>query len=438
MPERRFEITPATVLAGDAVQIVLRGFSKNAMIRVIAERPTKSPTDKTKSLLSRSEATFRTDSLGQIDFSTANPISGTYEEADVRGLSWSMRSSTDPAPDNWPRERIRFTAFQNGRKVARGDLSLLNGAAPVVTERADGDGMRGATLSKLHGTDRRPTVIVLGGSEGGDRLARIVAPRLASRGYAVLSLPYYAPSYLGRSDLRGLPQAFVDIPLERLQEGYDWLVARPNVDVERIGVYGVSKGAELALLAATKFDWIKAVVAIAPSDVVWEGWGKPNQQPGTRSSFSWRSRALPFVPYGNTARDLGAGAIVNWRRIHDCGRDENPKQAIAARIPVETFRGRLLVAGGMKDQVWGSGPMAQNIIQSRAHAGLKTTGLAFADAGHSLSGHGWNPTTQLASAEGGSACGIARAQAQTWSTTLDFLADALSCRPSKDPTKDVF
>ena len=53
-------------------------------------------------------------------------------------------------------------------------------------------------------------------------------------------------------------------------------------DVTRLGVYGHSKGAEYAELAATRLPWIDAVVACVPTDVVWEGYGigdgrnKPN------------------------------------------------------------------------------------------------------------------------------------------------------------------
>lgn len=48
---------------------------------------------------------------------------------------------------------------------------------------------------------------------------------------------------------------------------------------------GASKGAEFALLAASHLDWIKAVVAITPSDVVWEGYGW-HTEPGTTPLFA--------------------------------------------------------------------------------------------------------------------------------------------------------
>ena len=58
---------------------------------------------------------------------------------------------------------------------------------------------------------------------------------------------------------------------------------------------GTSKGAELALLAAVRMPWIKALVALVPTDVVWEGWGL-GVSPGQRTTFAWQGNALPFVP----------------------------------------------------------------------------------------------------------------------------------------------
>ena len=50
----------------------------------------------------------------------------------------------------------------------------------------------GARFAHLPGAARRPALILLGGSEGGSLIKRN-APVYASRGYAVLALPYYLP-----------------------------------------------------------------------------------------------------------------------------------------------------------------------------------------------------------------------------------------------------
>lgn len=116
---------------------------------------------------------------------------------------------------------------------------------------------------------------MLGGSEGGSIAAHTSAPLLASQGYAVLGLPSYSPPSWGPegmkpAELPSRPNSFSNIEVSRLQQARDWLAQQPEVDASRIAVYGVSKGAEFALAAASRMDWIKAVV---PSNVIWEGWG---------------------------------------------------------------------------------------------------------------------------------------------------------------------
>ena len=197
---------------------------------------------------------------------------------------------------------------------------------------------------------------------------------------------------------------------------------------------GISKGAEMALLAATRMPWIKAVVAVVPSDVVWEGWG-PGVTPGQRSSFAWRGLPLPFVPYKDFDKEMAGfatGAEVNIRRPQDAGRAANPERVAPARIPVELIAAPVLVAGADDDQIWDSGGMARLIAQARAQtrdkAGQPTVALVYRDAGHFLGGTGWAPTTQYnagPSKAGGTPAATARAQAEVFVRVLDFLAQSL-------------
>src|SRR3990167_4572765 len=139
---------------------------------------------------------------------------------------------------------------------------------------------------------------------------------------------------------------------------------------------GTSKGAEFALIAGTKMPWIKAIAAIVPTDVVWEGWG-PAAAPGKSSSFAWRGKALDFVPYKDFQQEFAGaanGEPIIIRRPLDNGRAVTSAEQIArARIPVERIAAPLLVQGGGDDQVWASGAMAEAIGRSRAAVkGLRT------------------------------------------------------------------
>jgi dienelactone hydrolase len=222
--------------------------------------------------------------------------------------------------------------------------------------------------------------------------------------------------------------------VERLEQARAWLAAQPEVDARRIVLHGVSKGAEFALVAATKMPWIAGVVAVVPSDVVWEGWGS-GVAPGRRSSFAWRGQPLEFVPYVDFEaefRGFGTGEPVLVRRPHDKGRAAHPDRVAAARIPVERFAGPVLLIGGHADQVWDSGAMAERIAAARRAAGLETVALVYRDAGHAIAGTGWSPTTQSNASPmkmGGTPAADARAQAEAFQQTLAFLRRTLTPQP---------
>ena len=59
-------------------------------------------------------------------------------------------------------------------------------------QRRKVDAFEGAVFASLPGETRRPALILLGGSEGGSAITHDAAA-WASRGYAVLALPYYSP-----------------------------------------------------------------------------------------------------------------------------------------------------------------------------------------------------------------------------------------------------
>lgn len=425
--------TPSVLYPGDGFNLVFTDFEPGETVTVTARRTLF---DGGGDAPYAAQASYRAGAAGQVAPALDAPLErgpggaavyNAYSGADPLGLLWSMTRVGGPAV--MPRDRLRFEAQAGSRSTA---CELRLAPPPERREIPVGAPLPGAFLSLPTALRRPPVVIAVGGSEGGDAFARGLADRLGPRGYAVLVLPYLAPPWLNRRDLAGLPAAFVELPLERLQAAHDWLRTRDEVDASRVAVYGVSKGAEFALIAATRFSWIGAVVAVAASDVVWEGFGLPGQVAGRHSSFSWRGAPLPFVPYdGFEAETAGyaQGRPVHLLRPHVNGRARHPQRVAPARIPVETIGVPLLVAGGMDDRLWPSGAMTLSIVERRAAAGRPTVGLVFPDAGHALSGDGWGPTTGYDSGAGkvgGSPQGNAQAQRIVAQAAFDLLARALS------------
>ena len=168
-----------------------------------------------------------------------------------------------------------------------------------------------AKLYSAPGSSTRPIIIILAGAEGGDEAGRRFGPVLARLGYAAVSFPYYSPnwgSFAPPPQYPELPGSFVDIRIDQLVDLRNTLANIEGLDTNRIALFGGSKGSEFALIGASRYQWITSVVAYTPSDLIWEGWGMETvENEGTRSSFSFGGKPLPFMPYMGFTDGLLAG-----------------------------------------------------------------------------------------------------------------------------------
>ncbi|MBB5205050.1 dienelactone hydrolase [Inhella inkyongensis] len=434
LAQRIITNTEQPVLAGDPIHLALSDLQPGQQVVLKASRVVRAfNTGQVRRF--ESQARFEADGQGRVDLAQRAPLpKSSYTGADVRGLLWSM--TAQPGAVEQPEfNRIQFQLSDaEGRPLAQANLSLRN-ALPDLPQRK-AEPFPGALFVTPAGATRRPTLILLGGSEGGSLITRSAAD-WASRGYAVLALPYYSPSIWSPTGMKPpeipeLPSAFVDIPVDRLEAARAWLAQQPEADVERIGLMGTSKGAEFALIAGSKMPWIKAIAAIVPTDVVWEGWG-PGIEPGQRASFSWQGKPLDFVPYQGFQQEFAgaaSGQPIRIRRPHDQGRAAaTPEQIERARIPVERIRAPLFLLGGGDDQLWASGAMAEAIAARRARVpGLKTVLITHPEAGHYLGGTGTGPTTHYNEGpmkSGGQPAATAQAQAQGFAALLAFWRETL-------------
>lgn len=420
-----FRIEPGgQVLQGQRLAVRLIDLPPATPVEISAERGFGRP----RALYSAS-ARFVADGAGVVDLATAVPVEGSsYEGADAAGLFWSMTPTDRPVPDNWTSGEVRLTARIGGDVVAERATRLMGARADIVTE--DIPGFPAAKLYRPLGDAPRPVVVVLHGADGGTGASERFGPKLASLGYAVVGLPYYSPDWGDHAPPKAIPElpgSFIDIRIDQIAELRDWLKTRPEVNADRIALFGGSKGAEFALIAASKYPWISSVVALAPSDLVWEGWGlEMIEAEGLRSSFSFNGRPLPFMPYVGFVEGLLAGPGADLWKIHEDGRAAHPEREADARIRIEDFPGPVMLVAGDADREWRSGQMARNLAAARQSAGLDTSLLLYPEAGHDISGDGWAPTIGGVERGGGSAAANARAQADAWPQILDFLERTLS------------
>ncbi len=210
--------------------------------------------------------------------------------------------------------------------------------------------------------------LVVAGSSGRLDVGR--ADMLASRGVTALALRWFGGE--------GQPAVPCEIPLETFTEAIDMLVG----ESDRIVLMGLSYGAEAALLTACLDDRVDAVVALSPTDVVWEGQHEHVSDP-RRSKWTHRGRPVPFVPLDRAWEPpTTMPAFVEFYEHSRAMADRNVVDA--ATIPVEKFRGELVLVAGGDDKVWPSSQSARNIATRRARSGLDALVVDDPRAGHPI------------------------------------------------------
>ncbi|HTB90171.1 MAG TPA: acyl-CoA thioester hydrolase/BAAT C-terminal domain-containing protein [Steroidobacteraceae bacterium] len=440
----QLQISPATVLVGDSVSIRITGLKPGSTASLHAQ---SAESVSGRYVPFTGTATFIANADGIVDLATDAPARGYYHGADLRGLFWSQKpldqdpegqaaiealqlgsSSVDPG-------QVIITLEQAGIQRDRRVLSLKTSDPAVVQEEVRTDGLVGRYFHR--GAERGPAVVVLGGAEGGLIFADLIGPQLAARGYAVLGVAYFAPA---ASTIAGLPTALNRIPVELLERARDWLRNRPEADVRRFGVVGASKGGEFALVLASIYDWIEAVVAFVPSDTVWQGfeYGAPEETMG--SSWSRHGVELPYLPQTGQRQEIIRGrqagaAQIELARVSKSNRAAASAQRIAAAtIHVERSKAALLLIGGGDDRTGDSGASVERIARrlERSRYRFPHETLVYPDAGHGIVGSGWRPTTLHNTGvfnDGGTPEADARAQADAWTKMLAFLGERLFMRP---------
>ena len=209
-----------------------------------------------------------------------------------------------------------------------------------------------------YGSEGKFGVIVLTGSGGGK--ANDTAGRIAAMGYDVLSVAYF-----DRAGSAIVPETLELIPLEYFSAPKKWLMERPKTRSDGVILYGLSKGAELALVLASFDDQYRTVVALAPSHVVWQGNPKDfSNIMSSPSSWSRQDKGLPFVPYISIEeRDR-----LGFSNRHEASLS-NGAAVENARIRVENINGPILLLSGDMDKNWPSSRMGTEICETVNTAG---------------------------------------------------------------------
>jgi dienelactone hydrolase len=402
------------------VNLSIIGLKPHAIVRVEAD-------EHQFSFPMRASAVFAADAAGTVHVARQAPISGDYSGTDPMGLFWSMRPVDESQKfefnpsDELKDFDVRFAVYEGTRRIATSTIHRYILSASVLHREIDRDGLVAAYFAPRD-AKRHPGIIVLNGSQGG--LERDTAAVLARHGYCTLALAYFGTG--------SLPKFLGNIPIETVERARKLLVSMPEVDKDRIAVVGFSKGAELALVAASHLPSLKAAIVYAPSSVVFAGLTPSNIR---ESSWTYQGEGLPFAD-GHVPQALDRGidrafadkrpvAFTPWYLAKLNGASP------ASRIAVEQIRGPVLLIAGGDDQLWPSSVMAKQVF-----ARLRTYRHKYADkllvyssAGHAIN-YPFVPTRHTVTAGplalGGSAGANARADADSWVHVLAFLRSAFA------------
>ena len=259
-----------------------------------------------------------------------------------------------------------------------------------VIEHEVTDPWEGVLVAPVHGS--AVGVLVLAGSSG--RVERDRARLLARQGMTALSIRWFGGP--------GQSPGICEIPLETFTTAVDLLRAN---GAARVGILGASKGAEAALLTAVRDPRVDVVVALSPTSRVWCNVGPGRDGAGRpwRSSWTWRERALPFVPLDDSwtpAESDGGGDGHGDGNGDGDGDGDGHGQPVAIRgwyelsertfshllppaeIPVGEARADLLLVAGGDDAMWPSLPFAGQLAERRRSAGATVRLITRHDAGH--------------------------------------------------------
>jgi uncharacterized protein len=247
------------------------------------------------------------------------------------------------------------------------------------------------------GRSKNVALMLLGGAEGG--LPNYYDTKgLTENGYPCLVVGYFGT--------KSTPKRLEMIPLEYFEEAISKFRSEPGMADKKIVVWGGSKGGELALLLASRYEYIKGVIAAVPSSVVFQGiGGRP------LSSWSYKGEPIPFVPYAH----YDFSKIVNDQYVEVYRLSLEQTEAVdKAVIKVENINGPILLLTGEKDTMWPSSQMGDMIVRRLKEKRFSHwyRHFAYENAGHTL-----NENHMM----GGTAEGNKKARIESQQRVIDFL-----------------
>lgn len=220
------------------------------------------------------------------------------------------------------------------------------------------DGFHGELFRPEQDSYPGRVLICFSGSDGKFELSRMLAQVFQAHGLTALALAYVMEE--------GLPRQFYHVPIDPLEAA---AVRLHDMGYEKVGLWGISKGAELALTAGSLLPGlVNAVVAVAPMNTVCQGFSKTKGitiMPG--STWTFHGEEVPYssfrmdrFPLGKVlGKSLKARELTMYDLYIPLVNNPNPD----AVIQTERITGPILLISSKMDTMWPSGPAAEQVMK---------------------------------------------------------------------------
>lgn len=218
------------------------------------------------------------------------------------------------------------------------------------------------TLSEKHGvietklylgnSDNQPLVVAFGGGGGGNDWTRNYLKEkrdsLIENGYAVLAIGYF--------NANGTPKHLDRISLDAISDTIIHIAKNPKIDASKIALMGGSRGGELVLNLASRFNHFSAVIALSTSHVSFPAitWS------ANTSSWTYKNEEVPYVyaPLKTISPALKGDLFTAHSMML-----EDEEAVKTAEIQVEHINGPILIVSGKNDDQWPATLMSNRIME---------------------------------------------------------------------------
>jgi len=200
---------------------------------------------------------------------------------------------------------------------------------------------------------KQPLIVAFGGGEGGnawtsDRWSK-TRQQFLDEGYAFLAIGYF-----------GMKNTSASLDRISLNAVYDTIIQHasnnPQIDTSKIALLGASKGAELILNLASRYNEVDAVVAMVPSHVSFPA----ITIMANTSSWHYNNEEVPFVPAPWST--VGPALKGDLYTAHQLMLEDEDAVRKAA-IPVEKINGPIFLLSAQNDEQWPSSYMSKQLIK---------------------------------------------------------------------------